>query len=311
MRIVFMGSPAAAVPSLEALVSAGYEVVAVYAQPDKPAGRGRMVVEPPVKQAARKLGIPVLQPEEVRSEGVLERLRGFRPEVIVVCAYGQILPQELLDIPPRQCLNVHFSLLPRHRGAAPVMAAILSGDEFTGVTIQLVRMKLDSGPVLCRAAIPVFDADTTASLTEKLAEVGARLLLEALAGWVRGEIVPQPQDEAQASYFPQVKKEEGEIDWRLTAVELARRVRAFYPWPGCYTKFRGKILKVVEAVPVAGEAAKGEVVALGEGVAPVVGVGTGGGILGLVRVQLEGRKVVTAAEFIRGQRDFIGSTLPS
>ena len=312
MRIVFMGSPRFAVPSLEALAGNSYDVAAVYTQPDRPAGRGRGLIEPAVKEAALRMGLPVVQAAGLGSAGALEELRDFRPEVIVICAFGQILPQAVLDIPPRQCLNVHFSLLPRHRGASPVAAAILAGDEFTGVSIQIVRHKLDTGPVLAAAAAPILTMDNTGALTEKLAVIGADLLLEALSGWGRGEIKPREQDEAGASYFAQVKREDGEIDWRLPAAAIWRRVRAFYPWPGCYTGWGRKMLKIIEAAPAAGEhqAGAGEVIALAGG-EDMVGIGTGEGVLGVSKLQLAGRTVMTAAEFARGQRGFIGSTLPS
>jgi len=312
LRIVFMGSPRFAVPSLEALAGNGYDVAAVYTQPDRPAGRGRALVLPAVKEAALKMRLPVVQEPGLGSAGALEELRDFRPEVIVICAFGQILPQAVIDIPPRQCINVHFSLLPRHRGASPVAAAILAGDAFTGASIQIVRHKLDTGPVLAKAAVPVFPADNTGTLTKKLAVIGADLLLEALSGWGRGEIKPREQDEAGASYFAQVKKEDGEIDWRLPAVEIWRRARAFYPWPGSYTRWRGKMLKIIEAAPAAGDekAGVGEVIAL-PGREDSVGIGTGGGVLGVLKIQLAGRKAMTAAEFARGQRDFMGSRLPS
>jgi methionyl-tRNA formyltransferase len=311
LRIVFMGSPVFAVPSLRHLVINGYEVAAVYTQPDRPAGRGRAVVFPPVKIAAGEAGLPVVQPENLRSPEALAELTGFKPDVIVICAYGQILPQSVLDIPPRQCVNVHFSLLPRHRGASPVAAAILAGDDFTGVSIQLVRRILDTGPVLAAAAAPVLAGDNTGTLTEKLSVVGARLLQEALTGWWRGEITPRPQDESAASYFGQIKKEDGEIDWRLPAVDIWRRVRAFSPWPGCYTAWRGKLLKITDAVVLLGGISTkiGRVVAL-PGNDEGIGIGTGGGILRVIRLQQEGKKAMTAAEFLRGQRDFIGAVLP-
>jgi methionyl-tRNA formyltransferase len=312
MRIVFMGSPRFAVPTLEGLVLNHYDVVAVYTQPDRPAGRGRALVLPAVKEAALGMGLPVVQTVGLGSAGALEELREFQPDVIVVCAYGQILPQAMLDIPPRQCLNVHFSLLPKHRGASPMAAAILAGDDFTGVSIQLVRKKLDTGPVLAAAVVPIFPTDNAGSLTEKLSIIGAHLLQEALTGWWRGEIKPRSQDEADASYFSKVRKEDGEIDWSLPAKVIWRRVRAFYPWPGCYTTWRGKLLKIIEAVPAEGNilAAVGKVVALEGNVTPV-GIGTGEGMLGILKVQMAGKKVMTAAEFLRGQRGFIGEVLPS
>ncbi|OGO08046.1 MAG: methionyl-tRNA formyltransferase [Chloroflexi bacterium RBG_13_57_8] len=311
LRIVFMGSPASSVPSLEALVFNHYQVVAVYTRPDKPAGRGRVLAVPPLKEAAVRLGLPVVQTPGFMSPGALEELRDWNPDVIIICAFGQILPQAVLDVPPLQCLNIHFSLLPRHRGASPVAAAILAGDEFTGVSVQLVRKKLDTGPVLASAAVPVFPADNTGTLTDKLAVVGAHLVQEALVGWRQGEITPIAQDETCASYFPQIKKEDGEIDWHLPAATIWRRTLAFSPWPGCYTNWRGKTLKIIEAMPLENMSANpGEVVALGGGETGGMGVGTGEGVLEILQIQLAGRKVMAAAEFLRGQRDLVGSVFP-
>ena len=265
----------------------------------------------PVKEAALRWGITVMQPESIKSAEALAKLAALKPDVIVVCAYGQILPQALLDIPARQCLNVHFSLLPRHRGASPVAAAILAGDDFTGVSIQLVRFKLDTGPVLATAAIPVSPVDNTGTLTDRLSIIGAHLLEEALTGWLRRDITPHPQDESKATYFGQVKKKDGEIDWRLPAVDIWRRVRAYYPWPGCFTYWRGKQLKINEAAVLPGESDKGagRVVTL-PAVEGGLGITTGDGILGVQNIQYAGKKAMTAAEFLRGQRDFIGATLP-
>jgi methionyl-tRNA formyltransferase len=306
-----MGTPEAAVPSLERLVTDRYDVISVYTQPDRTAGRGRSLVASPVKQAARRWGLPVVQPESfINSEDVKE-LAGLEPDVIVVCAYGQILPQEVLDIPPSQCINIHFSLLPRHRGASPVAAAILAGDTFSGVSIQLVRKRLDTGPLLTVGAVPIASHDTTGSLTAKLSVVGAGLLLEALNGWRRHEITPRPQDESRATYFRQIKKEEGEIDWTLPAEEIGRKVRAYYPWPGCFTKWRGKNLRIVQASVLPGEESykAGKVMAL-PGYEGGLGIGTGKGVLAVQSLQLEGKRVMNASEFARGQRDFIGAVLP-
>jgi methionyl-tRNA formyltransferase len=306
-----MGSPRFAIPSLECLARERYEVAAVYTRPDRPAGRGKAPAAPPVKEAALRLGIPVVQPESLRSPGEIARLAEFRPEVIVVCAYGMILPGDVLDMPPYRCVNVHFSLLPRHRGAAPVAAAILDGDEFTGVSIILLEKRLDAGPLLAAAAIPVLAGDNTGTLTDKLATVGEGLLLEALGGWRRGEIAPRPQDDGAATYCHEVSKEAGRIDWGRPSVDIWRQVRAFYPWPGSYTTWRGRQLKVLEAAVLPGENGPGGgcVVELEGGAA--FGVGTGAGTLGVLRVQLEGKRAMTAGEFLRGQRDFIGAVLPS
>lgn len=309
MRIVFMGSPEVAIPSLEYLLLSRYQVVAVVTPPDRPAGRGRSLVAPPVKRVALERGIPVLQPDNIGKPERTAELAEFKPDVIVICAFGQLLTQAVLDIPPLQCINVHFSLLPRHRGASPVAAAILSGDEFTGVSIQLVRVKLDTGPVLARAAVAISPFDTTASLSGKLARVGAHLLQETLAGWERGEITPEPQDESSATYFARIDKNEGEIDWQLPAANIWRQVRAYFPWPGSFTRWRGRKLKIIEAsvIPEHGNARPGWVIDRGD----EIGIGTGSGILEIKRLQLEGKRVMTPAEFRRGHRDFIGETLPS
>ena len=316
MRVVFMGTPDFAVPCLEHLVLNGHEVVAVYTQTDKPAGRGRAPVSSAVKKAAQALKIPVLQPASLKGADVVEQLAGFRPDVIVVAAYGQILPQQVLDIPRHGCINIHPSLLPKYRGASPVAAAILAGDEFAGVSIMLMDRGLDTGPILSRAMISISVQDTTESVTAKLSQVAARMLQDTLVGWVRGEIVPQPQNEDEATYSPQISKEDGEIDWGLPAIEIWRRVRAYYPWPGCYTRWQGKQLKIIEAVPLPAEKTieAGRAVALtpAEGKAEAAfGVQTGEGILGVVRVQVEGKRAMSAAEFLRGQRNFIGAKLPS
>jgi len=305
-----MGSPRFAVPSLEYLVAGGYELAAVYTQPDRTGGRGRSLAASPVKQAAEALGLTVVQPQSLKAPEAFKQLAGFKPDVIVVAAFGQLLPKAVLELPRLGCLNVHPSLLPKFRGASPVAAAILAGDGFAGVSIILLDEGMDSGPILARAQIPVADSDTTASLGEKLSVVGAGLLGEALVGWTRGELTPQPQDEAKATYCQSITKDEGEIDWKLSAVEIWRRVRAFYPWPGSYTNWRGKTLKVIEALPsTAGTPAKaGEVVVLDSG---GFGVGSGDGVLNILRVQLEGKQALSADEFLRGQRDFVGAVLPS
>jgi len=306
-----MGSPQFAVPPLEHLLQDGYQVAAVYTQPDRPAGRGRGLAASLVKQLAQARGLTVVQPANFKAAGVIEQLKAFKPDVIVVAAFGQILPESVLALPKLGCLNIHPSLLPRFRGASPVASSILAGDDFSGVTIMLMDQGLDTGPVLTRAQIPVSPRDTTGSLTAKLSWLGAGLLGEVLVGWSRGELTPQPQNEAEASYSGPIAKEEGEIDWGLSAVAIWRRVRAFNPWPGCYSRWRGKTLKIIEAVPLeeGGTAKAGEVVALTSKTG--FGIGTGDGVLVILRVQLEGKKAMPSDEFLRGQRDFIGMVLPS
>jgi methionyl-tRNA formyltransferase len=307
MRAVFMGTPEFAVPSLEGLLR-HHQVVAVYTQPDRRAGRGRSLVISPVKSLALARGLPVRQPASLKPEGEAEELERLCPEVIVVAAYGQILPRRVLHIPPRGCLNVHPSLLPRHRGPSPVASAILDGDEFTGVSIMLLDEGLDTGPILAQTRLAIEPQDTTGSLTAKLSELGAKLLVETLALWGERKVEPQPQSEEGASYSPSLTKEDGEIDWRLPAQELARRVRAFQPWPGCYSWWRGRLLRIMEVEPRPGEGKPepGRVRALGRG----VGVETGEGVLELRRVQMEGRQAMSGEEFARGQRGLVGAILP-
>jgi len=310
-RVVFMGTPGFAVPSLEALTRSPYRVVAVYTQPDRKAGRGQSIVFSPVKQLALSQGLEMVQPNNLRVTGTVEKLASFAPDLIVVAAFGHILPQEVLALPKSGCINVHPSLLPRYRGASPVATAILQGDEITGVTIMLLDSGMDTGPILSQKEVPISADDTTGSLTAKLAEVGAQLLMETLPLWIDGRIKPQPQEESRASYSEVINKGDGEMNWRLPALELWRRVRAFNPWPGCYIRWRGRRLKISKAVPLQGDKSGelGKVIALSPPAPAAVGVETGDGILGLLGVQLEGKREMSADEFVRGQRDFIGSSL--
>jgi methionyl-tRNA formyltransferase len=310
LHIVFMGSPAIAVPALEQLINARYNIAAVYTQPDRPAGRGRSLAASPVKEAALKHGLEIVQPESLKPPDVLEKLASFKPDIIVVCGYGQILTKSVIELPRLKSINVHYSLLPRHRGASPVAAALLAGDEYTGVSIQIVRMKLDTGPLLASAAIPIKTYDNTGTLSQKLAIIGAQLLQEALNGWIRSEITPVEQDESKATYFGQVKKEEGEIDWNKPAAEIWNRVRAFQPWPGCYTLWKGKQLKILEAEPVVSDVRDdvGRVIEIGDSKVNVI---TGKGSLQLNVIQYEGKRAMHTHAFIQGQRDFIGTRLPS
>jgi len=305
-----MGTPDFAVPVLDSLVRGGYEIPAVYTQPDKPAGRGRELLPPPLKRAARRYELAVRQPVSLRQPEEREELANLCPDVIVVAAFGQLLPQNILDIPPFGCLNVHPSLLPRHRGASPVAAAILIGDEVTGVSIMLMDRGMDTGPVLAQQEVLLLPQDTTGSLTARLAGIGARLLMQTLPPWLEGKLTPQLQDSSKATYAEHIDKESGWIDWHRPAVELWRRVRAFQPWPTSYTTWKGRMVKVIEAVPLLGDGEPGRVVALGENKPAAVGVQTGEGILGLQQLQLEGKRVMTAEEFVRGRRDFIGALLP-
>ncbi len=304
-----MGTPEFAVPAMKSLSESGYDIVCVYTQPDSPSGRGRKVVPSPVKKEALALGLNVRQPVSLKGREEVEGLQELRPGLIVVAAYAQILPGAVLSIPSRSCLNIHPSLLPKHRGPSPVAAAIETGDEVTGVSLMLMDEGMDTGPVLAQRQLPVLDWDTTGSLTEKLADLGAQLLIDTLPQWVDGKVMPQPQDSGKATYSRIVRKEDGRMDWSLPAVELWRKVRAFQPWPGCYTPWEGRLVKIVEAAPLPGRGEVGRVVEIPDRADIALGVATGDGILGLVVLQMEGRRAVSAEEFIRGQRGFIGSIL--
>jgi methionyl-tRNA formyltransferase len=309
MRTVFMGTPQFAATILEGLLQSFCQVLAVYTQPDKPAGRGRPVVLPPVKELALERKIPVMQPETLKSSDVVDRLVSFQPELIVVAAYGAILPGQVLSLPKFACLNVHPSLLPRHRGPSPVAYTILCGDELAGVTIMLMDAGIDTGPILAQEKTGISFMDTTGSLSAKLADVGARLLLETLPGWINRELRPQAQDEAQATHSKLITSEDAEIDWNFSAVQLWRRIRAYNPWPISYTWYNGKRLRIHRSIPFANVADGeiGEVIALPE--SPGVGVVTGEGILGLCQVQLEGKREMSSDDFARGRRDFISCVL--
>jgi len=284
-------------------------VLAVYTQPDKPVGRRRQVVFSPVKKLALERGITVIQPKTLKSSEVVAKLTTFQPELIIVAAFAAILPLEVLSLPKFTCLNVHPSLLPRHRGPSPVANAILCGDELTGVTIMLMDAGLDTGPILAQKKVEISFMDTTGSLSSKLADAGAELLLETLPKWLGGELRPQAQDESQATYSRLITSKDAEVDWHLPAIELWRRVRAYSPWPSCYTWCQGKRLRILEAIPYGdlGRGELGEVIALAE--PQGVGVVSGQGILGLRQVQLEGRRQMSVDDFIRGKRDFIGCVL--
>jgi methionyl-tRNA formyltransferase len=306
-RLLFMGTPDFAVPVLKALIGR-YEIVGVVTQPDRQAGRGRKVEASPVKVVALAHGLPVLQPPSLRRPDVVAELRALASEVIVVAAFGHILRAEVLDIPPRGCLNVHASLLPRYRGAAPVAAAILAGEEETGVTIMLMDEGMDTGPILSQATCSISPQDTRESLGARLAQLGGDLMMDTLPRWLAGEIELRPQDHSQATYSRIMAKQDGLIDWSQSAVEIWRRSRAYYPWPSTYTYWRGKLLKVLraEALPHwSGEGKPGQVMALDEGLA----VATGEGALFLREVQLAGKRTMNVEDFARGQRDFVGSVL--
>lgn len=300
-RIVFMGSPDFALPTLRAL-AAQYTVVGVVTQPDREAGRGRKLTPPPVKTLAQELGIPVIQPARLKEPAAWEQLQLWQPDVIVVAAFGQILRQNVLELPRFGCINVHASLLPRWRGAAPIQAAILAGDSETGVTIMQMDAGLDTGAILRKRAIPIGENETGGELFNRLAQLGAELLLETLPDYLDGKIIPQPQDDALATYAPRLEKSSGLLNFALPAVELARRVRAFNPWPGAYTLWAGTPLKVhrAHAAPAKTPLEAGTPVTVDN----LPGFAASPGILVLDEVQLPGKKAIAAADFLRGVRNW-------
>ena len=319
-RTVFLGTPAFAAPSLRALAaSPAFEVALVVTQPDQPAGRGRRLTPSAVKALALELGLPVFQPARLREPGARERLAEVEADLFVIAAYGQLLRPAILALPRHGTLNVHPSLLPRHRGPAPVAATILAGDDEGGVTIMLTDAGMDTGPILARRRLPLSGRETTASLTAELAEQGAALLVETAPRWVRGEIEPQPQDEALATVSRLFTREDGAIDWSRSAVELARQVRALNPWPRAYTFHDGRRLLLLDALPLTPEevpvAAGSQPVARSQP-GTVVGsaaddllVATADGWLRVREVQPEGRRPVSGAAFLRGTPGLVGAVL--
>jgi len=309
MRLIFLGTPAFAVPTLEAIVGAGHEVAAVLTQPDRPSGRGQNAAASPVKRAALGLGLTVYQPERVRRPEAVEVLRGIGSDAMVVVGYGQIIPQAAIDLAPFGIINVHASLLPKYRGAGPIQWAIVRGETRTGVTTMRIDAGLDTGDMLLKAETGIGPEENAVELGARLAAMGADLLVETLEGLRAGRIVPEEQDDAQATLAPLLKKEDGAIDWSEPAQAIHNRVRGMQPWPGARTGFRGVPLHVWKSKSPAGgpgadqgvrpttEKTPGQFVSL----KPLV-VACGQGSLELLEVQLEGRKRISAADFANGQR---------
>ena len=294
-----MGSPDFALPILKALAGA-YDVVGVVTQPDRASGRGRDLKAPPVKTLALELGIPIMQPERVRLPEAMEQLRAWAPELIVVAAFGQILRKDVLELPHYGSINVHASLLPRWRGAAPINAAILHGDEETGVTIMQMDVGLDTGPMLSQRSIRLNREDTAGSVFDRLSTLGADLLLETLPDYLAGKLTPVPQPEEGVTYAPMLKKEEGRLDFSHDVLELERRVRAFNPWPGAFMEFDGALLKVHRARMESGAAPAGQRLIVQNQPA----IGARGGILILEEVQPAGKKSMSGKSFLAGARDW-------
>ncbi len=298
-RILYAGSPDFAVPALQRLLGSGHSVVGVLTQPDKPAGRGRKLTACPVKAAADAAGLRVLQPQSLRDSVVQAQLKALAPDLFVVAAYGQLLPPEVLVIPRRGCVNLHASLLPRWRGAAPIQTAILAGDTMTGVCLMRMEAGLDTGPVYARAAMPIGPADTGGSLHDSLATVGADLLAANLEGLLAGTLTPEPQPAAGVTYAPRLSKADGHIDWQAPAAAIDCRIRAFNPWPVAHTTLHGELLRCwmssLPAAPAAGKTgAPGTVLGLS---GAALRVQAGDGEVLLHTLQLAGRKPVSGREF--------------
>ena len=310
LRIVFMGTPAFAVPALRALVERGHVVVGVYTQPNRRAGRGRKLRASPIKIFSEECGLPVFQPRSLRqdSESARSDLAELAADAVIVAAYGLFLPEKVLQLPRLGCLNIHPSLLPRHRGPSPVATAILNGDEATGVTIMLLDEGIDTGPILAQQETRIAADETAEGLTNRLFELGSNLLIDSLDRWEQGQIVPKPQSDDDASFTRRLEREDGRIDWNQSADSLARRVRAFTPWPGAFTTWRGRTLKVLRARPADGalDGSPGSVVRLDDSTIAVL---TGNGALEVHSLQMEGRRAMSATDFVRGYEDFIGSSL--
>ena len=303
-----MGTPDFAVPTLQYLSDSGVRIAGVYTQPDRPSGRGKRTAKSPVKLLAEKLVLPVFQPDTLFTEEARSELEALRPDIIVVAAYGLILPGWTLSLPTHGALNVHPSLLPRHRGPAPVANAILEGDVETGVTIMLVEPEVDSGPILRTVKMPIGPSETTGQLTERLSNIGGDLLVETLRDWTAGLIKPKPQDHALATFSRKATKADGEVDWTLPATEIDRRIRAYHPWPGSFTTWSGQRLKIIEAAPIGDEVGESGVVSRGTG---GILVQTDRGHLALHTVQPEGRRPMDINAFLAGHPDFLGSRLRS
>jgi methionyl-tRNA formyltransferase len=303
MRLVFMGTPRFAVPPLQALAKAGHNIAGVMTRIDKPAGRGRTIAQPAVKVTALEMGLNVFQPKHLRDPDTIESLRRLAPEVIVVAAYGQILPKEILRLPKYGCINIHASLLPLYRGAAPINWAIIHGDARTGNTIMQMEEGMDTGAILLQEAIPIDPKDTAGTLMEKLSALGAKLITAALPLIEAGKLTPAPQDSSRATLAPLLRKEDGLINWTLSAPEIHNQVRGLTPWPSAYTFLDATMLKILETETLEGREEPGRI---HEGMQGSLDVGTGSGLLRIIRVQQAGKKPMDAADFLRGHHGIEG-----
>jgi methionyl-tRNA formyltransferase len=307
LNLVFCGTPAFAVPTLEKLVEAGFAVPVVVTQPDRPKGRGMELALSPVKQRALQLGLKISQPDKIKNNQEFRgQLAGVSPDAIIVVGYGRIIPQWMIDLPPLGNLNLHASLLPRYRGAAPIQWAIAHGESASGVTTMRIDAGLDTGDILLQKEIPIASQDTAVTLAPRMSAIGADLMVETLRGLQAGTVRAQPQDHAKATLAPILKKEDGRVDFQLAAQEILNRLRGFQPWPGAYTSFRGKNIHIWSAQPVEQTLARAEI--LVESGRLIAGCGAGTA-LELLEVQLEGRKRMSSADFVHGHQPRTGEKL--
>ncbi len=309
MKIVFMGTPDFSVPTLKALIASKHEVAAVVTQPDKPKGRGKEIHMSPVKECALKHNIPVYQPLRARDEAFVDEMRALHPDVMVVIAFGQILPKSLLDLPKYGCINIHASLLPKYRGAAPIQWAVINGDEETGITTMQMDVEMDTGDMLEKTVVRLNPDETGGSLFDRLSLLGGDLILSTLSKLEKGELIPQPQDHEKATYVTKISKSMGDIDWNMDAVSIERLVRGLNPWPSAFTRLNGKMLKIWEAKVLADPEKKtscGTVISAG---AEGLKVQTGQGILCITSLQIEGKKRMDTAAFLRGYTVEPGSVM--
>lgn len=312
MKVVFFGTPNFAIPTLERLLASSFEVLAVVTQPDKRRGRGNQTTASPVKSAAKALQIPVFSPQRIKKDPeTISQLRGLDADVFVVIAYGQILSQEILDIPRLGCINVHGSILPQYRGAAPINWCLYHGETHTGITTMLMDAGMDTGAMLLKATQPIGLLDNAQDLADKLADLGADLLVETLVKWEKQEITPIPQDDTQATYAPLIQKSDYVLDWHKSAIALHNQVRGFFP--NCTTTFRGQLIKILSTVPQDADLISvansnpGTVVSIVKGVGAVMQTGTG--LLALKEVQLAGKKPQSGSDFVNGNRLTVGEVL--
>lgn len=307
MRIVFMGTPEFAVPSLKALTEAGYEVIACCTQPDRPSGRGKKLTACPVKEEAVRQGIPVYQFERIRRQEGLDAMRALEPDLYVTAAFGQILSQKLLDVPKMGTVNVHASLLPKGRGAAPINWSIIEGEEVTGVTTMMTDVGVDTGDILLKREMPIEKTDTAATLTEKLSHLGAELLIETLRKMEAGQCPRTPQNEEESTRVPMLEKDTGKIDWTKTAWQIDCLVRGVDPWPGAWTKFEGGVMKVWKTQPAQGSGQPGEILAADAKAGLIVACGDGA--VSLAEIQMPGAKRMNAKDYLRGHAMARGAVL--